>query len=103
MSELGAEALVRSVAQAVPALDTDAGAACARLLNVGTNLAALLYFGARGQVLLMAGGAMAVCNIAGAVCGAHLAVRYGSGLVRRIFIVVVIALIAKTAWNAFHV
>ncbi len=37
MSELGAEALVRSVAQAVPALDTDAGAACARLLDRKTK------------------------------------------------------------------
>ena len=37
MSELGAEALVRSVAQAVPALDADAGAACARLLDRKTK------------------------------------------------------------------
>ncbi|MCC6997582.1 MAG: nicotinate-nucleotide--dimethylbenzimidazole phosphoribosyltransferase [Deltaproteobacteria bacterium] len=37
MSELGAEALVRSVAQAVPALDADTGAACARLLDRKTK------------------------------------------------------------------
>lgn len=37
MSELGAEALIRSVAQAVPAPDAEAGAACARLLDRKTK------------------------------------------------------------------
>jgi uncharacterized membrane protein YfcA len=45
---------------------------------------------------------MAVCNVAGSLIGARLAVRCGSVLVRRIFIGVVSALILRTAWTAFH-
>jgi uncharacterized membrane protein YfcA len=43
---------------------------------------------------------MAVCNVAGAQVGSHLAIRHGSGLVRVVFIAVVSCLIAKTAWDA---
>ena len=44
---------------------------------------------------------MAVCNIAGSILGARLALRNGVGFVRRIFLLVVMALIVKTAWDAF--
>jgi hypothetical protein len=43
---------------------------------------------------------MAVCNVAGAQVGSHLAIRHGSGFVRVVFIAVVSCLIAKTAWDA---
>lgn len=76
-------------------------AASARLLNVATNLGALLYFGARVEILWALGAGMAVANVAGAAVGVGLAMRHGSGLVRRIFIVVVAALIARTAWQAY--
>lgn len=76
-------------------------AACARVLNVATNGAALAYFASRGYVLWGVGLGMATCNIAGALLGARLALRGGSGLVRKIFIVVVSALILRTAWTAF--
>jgi len=77
-------------------------AACARVLNVATNGAALVYFAARGYVLWHIGLGMAVCNILGALLGARLALRGGSVLVRRIFIVVVSGLILRTAWTAMQ-
>jgi uncharacterized membrane protein YfcA len=43
---------------------------------------------------------MAACNIAGALLGTRLALRHGSALVRKVFVVVVVALILKTAWDA---
>jgi hypothetical protein len=44
---------------------------------------------------------MAVCNVAGSLVGSRLAIRHGSGFVRKIFLVVVSALILKTAYDAF--
>lgn len=76
-------------------------AASARVLNVATNAAALLWFGTHGAVYWVLGAGMAVCNIAGAQLGARLALRGGSQWVRKVFIMVVTALILRTAWTAF--
>jgi uncharacterized membrane protein YfcA len=45
---------------------------------------------------------MSVCNIVGAQFGSHLAIRRGSRLVRKVFLVVVGTLITKTAWDALQ-
>ncbi len=79
-----------------------AASASARVVNVATNLAALALFGLQGHVLLALGLAMAACNVAGAQLGARLALRHGSALVRRAFIVIVSLLIARTAWDALR-
>jgi uncharacterized membrane protein YfcA len=44
---------------------------------------------------------MAVANVAGNQVGSDLALRHGSRFVRKVFIVVVLALILKTAYDAF--
>jgi uncharacterized membrane protein YfcA len=69
-------------------------------VNIATNAAALLTFGVTGNVLWLLGAAMMMCNIGGSVVGSHLAIRHGSAFVRKVFLVVVSALIAKTAWDA---
>lgn len=71
--------------------------ATAKAVNTMTNLAALLLFGLTGHVLWRLGAAMAVCNLAGAQLGARLAIRRGSAWVRRVFLVVVAALIVRLA------
>jgi uncharacterized membrane protein YfcA len=76
-------------------------AASARVLNVAANGAALAYFAANGYVLWYVGAAMALCNVLGSLVGTRLALRGGSVLVRKIFILVVAALILRTAWTAF--
>ena len=58
--------------------------------------------GLTGELYWLLGLAMSVCNIAGAQFGSHLAIRRGSALVRKVFIVVVFALITKTAWDAIR-
>jgi uncharacterized membrane protein YfcA len=78
-----------------------AGAA-ARVVNVATNAAALSYFASHGLVLWYVGAGMAVCNIAGAIVGARLALRGGSSFVRQAFIVIVSLLILRTAWTAIR-
>jgi uncharacterized membrane protein YfcA len=75
-------------------------AGCARVLNVATNAAALLYFSLNGYVLWQIGFGMAVCNVAGSMLGTQLAFRGGSRFVRKVFIAVVSALILRTAWVA---
>jgi uncharacterized membrane protein YfcA len=44
---------------------------------------------------------MAVLNVAGSLIGSRLALRHGSGFVRKIFLFVVSALILKTGYDAF--
>ena len=72
----------------------------AKVLNMATNLAALGLFASTGHVWWQVGAAMAVANVAGALIGSRLALRYGAGFVRHAFILVVGALILKTGWNA---
>lgn len=75
--------------------------AVAKVVNVACNVAALLWFGYSGNVLVQIGLMMAVCNIAGSMIGSRLALKHGSGFVRKIFLCVVSALILKTSYDAF--
>lgn len=79
-----------------------AASASAKLVNLGTNLAALGFFIAADLVRYELAVPMAVCNVAGSVLGARLALRRGSGFVRRLFIIVVAALIARFAWDLWR-
>ena len=76
-------------------------AAAARSLNVATNAGALLFFGLHGEIHWALGMALGACNATGSVLGARTALKHGSQFVRAAFIVIVIALILKTALNAF--
>ncbi len=73
--------------------------ATAKVVNTATNLAALLLFAYGGHVLWALGAAMAASNLVGAQLGARLAIRHGSVLVRRVFLVVVSVLIARLAYD----
>ena len=73
----------------------------ARTINVATNAGALLFFGIHGQVHWLLGIALGLCNGMGSVFGVHTAVQHGSKFVRVAFIAIVIALIAKTAADAW--
>ncbi|HWG95028.1 MAG TPA: TSUP family transporter, partial [Mycobacteriales bacterium] len=73
--------------------------ATSKVVNTSTNAAALLLFAAGGHVLWAVGLAMAASNLVGAQVGARLAIRHGSGLVRRVFLVVVSVLIARLAYD----
>lgn len=75
--------------------------AVAKIVNVACNLAALLWFGYSGHLLWQAGLMMAVCQIAGSLLGTKLAVKHGTQFIRKLFLVVVCALIIKTAWSAY--
>ena len=76
--------------------------ASAKVVNVATNLAALLYFVPNGYVLPVLAAVMAAANVAGSQAGTWLALRHGSRFVRRVFLVLVAALIVKFAWDTVH-
>ena len=71
----------------------------AKVVNMATNFAALVYFGSHGQVLWTTAIMMAACNIVGAQCGTHLALRHGNAFVRRIFLALATVLIAKFGYD----
>ena len=75
--------------------------AASKVVNVATNLAAIGYFVPNGFFLPLAAVVMATANIGGSFIGTHLALRHGSGFVRRVFLAVVGVLIVKFAWDTF--
>ena len=75
--------------------------ASAKLLNTASNLAALVLFAWTGHVWWHLVLAMALSNMVGSLAGTHLALKHGTGFVRIVFMLVVVALIAKTSWDAF--
>jgi uncharacterized membrane protein YfcA len=75
--------------------------AVAKIVNVACNFAALIWFGYAGHVLWQLGLLMAICNICGAMIGTRVALKEGSVFIRKAFLVVVGALILKTARDAF--
>ncbi|MBX9798869.1 MAG: TSUP family transporter [Burkholderiaceae bacterium] len=75
--------------------------AVAKIVNVACNIAAILWFGYSSELLWKLAAVMAVCNVLGSLLGIRLAIRHGSGFVRKIFLVVVSALILKSIYDAF--
>jgi uncharacterized membrane protein YfcA len=75
--------------------------AAAKRLNTATNFAALVLFAWTGHVWWHIAAVLAVANVAGSLLGTRLALARGAGFVRIVFIVVVSALILKTAYDAF--
>lgn len=73
-------------------------AACAKVLNVVTNLAAIAWFATTLHIMLLLAAGMAISNIAGSTLGTYLAIRGGNVLIRNVFIVIVLALILRTLW-----
>ncbi|MDQ6809556.1 MAG: TSUP family transporter [Verrucomicrobiota bacterium] len=74
-----------------------AASASAKVLNLATNLASVLYFSATNHILYQAALPMAGCNIVGSLLGTRMAILKGSRFVRVFFLVIVGAMIAKLA------
>ncbi len=75
--------------------------ASAKLLNTASNVAALTWFGWAGHVWWGLVLFTAVANVAGSLLGARLAIRHGAGFVRIFFMLVVGALLVRTAAQAY--
>jgi len=75
--------------------------AIAKVVNVATNVGAIFVFGINGDVIWQIGIIMGVANISGAIIGARLAIKGGSTLVRKVFLLVTVALIVKVGIATF--
>lgn len=76
----------------------------AKIANLTTNIAAITVFGLNGEVLWGIGALMAVANLSGGWLGARTALRNGNAFVRKVFLIVVSALVVKLAvdtWQQF--
>jgi hypothetical protein len=71
----------------------------AKVVNFASNLAAVVLFAAHGAVVWRLALPMAAAQLAGGWTGAHLAVRRGDVLVRRVVVAVALAAAAKLAWD----
>ncbi|WP_285735104.1 TSUP family transporter [Nocardiopsis sp. ATB16-24] len=84
---------------AVIGMDFVSASASAKIVNVCTNLGALTVFSLGGHVDWMLGLGLAFCTIVGAQIGARMVLRRGSGFVRAVLLVVVLALLVRMGWD----
>ncbi|ENW95857.1 sulfite exporter TauE/SafE family protein [Acinetobacter sp. NIPH 298] len=75
--------------------------ASAKVVNIGTFSAALLFFIPAGHVLWEIGIIVAVCNIMGSFVGVFLALRYGSNFIRVFFLILLVFLIIRMGLSIF--
>ncbi|MGL6070573.1 sulfite exporter TauE/SafE family protein [Craterilacuibacter sp.] len=73
--------------------------AAAKVVNLSTNVAALLFFIPSGNVLFGFALPMAASNMAGAMVGSYLAMKKGAGFVRILFLILTSILIVKLGWD----
>lgn len=71
----------------------------AKVVNMATNLGALLYFAPAGHVLVWLGLMLGAANMAGGYVGARMAISKGSQFIRVVFLVVVFVLILKLGYD----
>ncbi|MFF9479957.1 sulfite exporter TauE/SafE family protein [Streptomyces sp. NPDC014733] len=84
---------------AVLRMDLVAASATAKIVNVCTNVGALTVFALQGAVLWQLGAVLALFNLTGGMLGARMALRRGTGFVRGVLVVVVVALLCKLAYD----
>jgi len=83
-------------------LDFLRASAASKVVNLATNLAALAFFVPSGKILFAAAVPMAAANVAGALTGTRLALRGGTPLIRRLFLALVVVLIARMGWDTLR-
>ncbi len=73
--------------------------ACAKVVNMSTNLGALAYFIPAGLVIYPLAIPMVFAMIGGSFAGSHLAMKGGNRWLRRLFLVLVLSLLGKLVWD----
>ena len=73
----------------------------AKLVNLSSNLAALVGFFGGSNVLIALAIPAAVCNMAGAYLGSHLAVKKGAKIIRPVFFIVLALLLGTVIYRFF--
>lgn len=73
--------------------------ACAKVVNFGTNLAALSFLLPKGMVIYEIAIPMGIAGVLGALLGTRLAIRGGNHWIRRLFLVLAVSLLCKLVWE----
>ena len=71
-----------------------------KVVNLASNLGSLLVFAVHGQVAPWVALAMIAGQLIGARLGSGLVLKHGAGLIRGVFLVVVLALVLRLLWPA---
>ena len=82
-------------------LDFLRASAASKVVNLATNVAAISFFVPTGNILLFAL-PMAAASIIGSVVGTRLALKGGTPFIRKLFVGLVVVLIARMAWDTFR-
>jgi len=73
-----------------------------KVVNLASNIAAVVTFVANGKVLFILGVPAAVAGIAGNLLGARLVIRRGAAIIRPVFIFTLILLFAKVFYDLLN-
>lgn len=84
---------------AILGFDFIGASAHAKVVNMATNLAAIIYFSSTGHVLFQYAIPMAIFNILGSFFGAKLALLKGNKFIRLFFLIVVFGTILRFAYD----
>ena len=74
-----------------------------KVMNLASNLAAVILLAWQGHVWWQVGVWLALANVAGSLLGTRMALQHGTRFVRWLFIGVVAALALKTSWDAWRI
>ncbi len=86
----------------VVGMDMVTASGTAKLVNLASNVAALISFARDGQILYALAVPAMACSVVGGFLGAHMAVRVGAQLVRRVMLFVLALLVIKMGWDFLH-
>lgn len=84
---------------AVLGFDFIGASAHAKIVNIATNLAAIIYFSSTGHVLFEYAIPMAIFNVIGSFFGAKLALLKGNKFIRIFFLIVIFGTILRFAYD----
>lgn len=80
-------------------MDTVMASGTAKLVNLASNVAALVTYLVNGNVLIGLGIPAAACAIAGNLLGASMTIKRGTGFIRKMLIVVLALMLAKMVYD----
>ncbi len=81
--------------------DFMSASAHAKIVNLSTNLASIIYFAINGNILFELALPMAVCNMIGGFLGTRFALLKGNKFIRIFFLCVVCATIVRFGYDVF--
>lgn len=73
----------------------------AKMINLATNLASIIYFSFTGNIMFELAIPMAICNMAGGWAGTKMALLKGNRFIRIFFLLVVTGTIIRFAYDIF--